>query len=890
MGIKRFFREHGIILLLFLIVSIIYTLPLFMHFSSLGILDWDLWMFYNEAARKSILEFKQIPLWNPYYCGGNILLAHPESQIFSLVFLFVLIFGTLVGIKIAVLIHLFIGLLGMYFLARYFKLPLFAAIAAAFVYMLSAPFSMRVGIGHFSYLALGFYPLAFLFFLKARHQWKYAIASSALLALAFFTGAVYELFFFIFFILLYSILKSLSEKNARYLFIALFIYLVFFLIASIKLVPLLDFVNDNPRAASFSVEEGTSVSDLFDYVTKSISVNRYYDTENPAPPDAPRWWEGMLGLGAITFIFLVLGLFACWKKDKVFIFTTAFFIALSLGNYFPINLWKLIHYFPPFSSFYVISRTHIILLFCFSLLVGFGFSLILDRFTPKKFHTATAIILLSILGGSLWLMNQPLLSDAVGLEIPSLNYSPFFYQTVNVTKYNGISSSSHYLTILENKGDLTCFEQIRGETSVSAIPREFSSYKGEAYLSSGENTKYVYFSPRKIIIETNTSVEDVLVLNQNYANGWRSSVGKPFNYNGLLAVHVSPGFSRVEFSYFSERFLVGAILSFVSLLLIVLFIIGWKRKMLFLFMLICVFFTFFYIYGIQKHAAVPSFYETLKNDNNNYAIIELPLTTPLPRAFLFYNEFHGKEVLWHHNSQKLTYKLFLIKKIFFADDAIDSKQAGDILNQDTNKDTFSILNYYNVKKIIFHKKWYGSHIDWLIFSGPASPYNYSKYKDWYGNEHYNKTKAFLDSSFQQIYEDEDVIVYNVPENNNRESFMIMGDGWSWQETDFDGKTFNWMGKKTSLNIIAFDSNKKMLQIATKYTFNGNRTLQVYHDGEPVYSTIVIGKQGLSVPLILHKGENLIELRSKEGCDKPSSVSESRDKRCLSLAIMDIRLT
>ena len=146
MGVKKFFREHYEILLLFLFVSVLYTLPLFTHFSSLGILDWDIWLFYNEAARKSIMGFHQTPLWNPYYCGGNILLSHPESQIFSPTFLFVLLFGTLSGIKIAILVHFFIGLLGMYFLARYFKVSMIAAIAAALTYMLSAPFAMRIGV------------------------------------------------------------------------------------------------------------------------------------------------------------------------------------------------------------------------------------------------------------------------------------------------------------------------------------------------------------------------------------------------------------------------------------------------------------------------------------------------------------------------------------------------------------------------------------------------------------------------------------------------------------------------------------------------------------------------------------------------------------------------
>ena len=859
MGVKKFFREHYEILLLFLFVSVLYTLPLFTHFSSLGILDWDIWLFYNEAARKSIMGFHQTPLWNPYYCGGNILLSHPESQIFSPTFLFVLLFGTLSGIKIAILVHFFIGLLGMYFLARYFKVSMIAAIAAALTYMLSAPFAMRIGVGQLSYLALGFYPLAFLFFLKGVYglkRWRYAAASSALLALAFFTGAIYELFFFMFFLLIYSILKSMFEKNARAIFVALFIFLMFFMIASIKLVPLLDFVHDNPRAASFAADEGDSIADFSYSVMKSMPVSRYYDAANPAPPDAPRWWEGSLGIGIVGLGFLVLGFFLCWKRDKAFLFSVVFFIALSFGSNFPINLWKLLHYFPPFDSFYIIGRVNVILLFGFSLLVGLGFSWLLGWFASRRFQAFLGIVFLVLLGGGLWVMNQPLLLDAVAVEMPALQPASGFYQTINLTKYQGISSSSHYLTLLENKGDLTCFEQIRLGTSVSAIPKESSYYRGETYLLSGGDAKQIYFSPRKVVIEANTSAGDVLVLNKNYGKSWRSSVGEPFNYNGLLAVHVPAGFNIVEISYFPEIFLVGAFLSFLSLFIIALFLRGWRRGLIFLAMLICVLFALFYIYGVRQAAEIPDFYEILNNDSQNYAIIELPLTTPLPNAFLFYMNFHNKEVLWHHNSQRLTYKLFLMKKIFFADDAIDSEQAGDIIIQDPQKNAGSILNYYHVKKIILHKKWYGSHVDWLIFSGPSSPYNYSKYKDWYGNEQYNKTKTFLDDSFQKIYEDGELIVYNVPGENIQEPFILMDKGWSWQEKDLEGNTFNWIGKKASLKIVVFKPENRTLQITAKYIFSGPRTLRVYLDGERVFEHEVIEKQQISIPLLLHEGEKM----------------------------------
>src|SRR3989344_2030666 len=175
--IKMFLKIHKFPLLLFLFIAIIYSLPLFTRIHTIGIIDWDLGSSYNEAARRTILEYSQIPFWNPYYCGGNILLSHPESQIFSPFFLFILLFGSIIGIKISIFLGFFLGLFGMYILAKFFRISSYGSIVAALLYMMSAPFSLRVAIGQFGYLALGFYPLSFFFFLKSLHDRRYIVGS-----------------------------------------------------------------------------------------------------------------------------------------------------------------------------------------------------------------------------------------------------------------------------------------------------------------------------------------------------------------------------------------------------------------------------------------------------------------------------------------------------------------------------------------------------------------------------------------------------------------------------------------------------------------------------------------------------------------------------------------
>ena len=80
MTAAKFNLENKFIaLFIFIVIGFFFLMPLFVNLNNWGSFDWDQHFFYNEAARKTILKYKQVPLWNPYYCGGNVLLAHPES-------------------------------------------------------------------------------------------------------------------------------------------------------------------------------------------------------------------------------------------------------------------------------------------------------------------------------------------------------------------------------------------------------------------------------------------------------------------------------------------------------------------------------------------------------------------------------------------------------------------------------------------------------------------------------------------------------------------------------------------------------------------------------------------------------------------------------------------
>ncbi|MEZ4259350.1 MAG: hypothetical protein R3B36_09785 [Polyangiaceae bacterium] len=92
--------------------------------------------FYNwEAAdRISILRYKQLPFWNPYYCGGMVSAAAPESTVFSPDYILRLFVGIANGRRLAVVLFMMLGMEGVYRLSRECNGSAAASIAGALTF------------------------------------------------------------------------------------------------------------------------------------------------------------------------------------------------------------------------------------------------------------------------------------------------------------------------------------------------------------------------------------------------------------------------------------------------------------------------------------------------------------------------------------------------------------------------------------------------------------------------------------------------------------------------------------------------------------------------------------------------------------------------------------
>ena len=148
-------------------VAFLFLQPVFSGIQNWGLYDWDQHFFYHESPRISLLTFNEFPLWTPYYCGGNVVLANPQSAFLSPFFAFVLLFGAVAGLKLEALAYLTIGLAGTFLVARKLGCNNMASFFAAVVFMFSSWFAVRVVVGHTTFFPFALLSFAFLFYLNS---------------------------------------------------------------------------------------------------------------------------------------------------------------------------------------------------------------------------------------------------------------------------------------------------------------------------------------------------------------------------------------------------------------------------------------------------------------------------------------------------------------------------------------------------------------------------------------------------------------------------------------------------------------------------------------------------------------------------------------------------
>lgn len=572
--------------------------PLFEHLDHWGIQDWDQHLFYQEVPRRTVVDHHQLPLWNPYHGGGLPGLANPQSRTLFPSFALVLLAGTVVGVKLEIWAHYLLGLLGVYALGRKLGTSRPAAVLAAATYMLSGMLALAVAGGMTTFLCAALIPWVTLAHLEAARRLRYALLTGLGLALMFFDGGAHLVPLTFLFLALYSLVDSSREgRTVRRAAAALSLAAVSFVAASaIKLLPALELLARFPREVD--AYSGYSLRGLL-----VAWLEPHQQVTKPLLPADHGWLTGMswgtdengMYVGTLAFGLFVVGLLACWRRQRPLALSFVVLLWLSLGDRVAVSLWQALRQLPLFESMRVAQRFRYCFMLCLALFAALGLDHLRRWLRGKGVSLAWRTLLV---GGFLAAVltdlvehNRAALAEAFSLPPPPVAPPGSFRQIRRLPSYGPTgwlpgpswdprhAWSGLYPAVLQNLGTIDAYEPITDRFVSPVVPAGEPGYRGEIWLTAdGGEVELLSWSPNRLEAAVTSSAPTRVVFNQNFAPGWVASPGAVVDHDGLLAVALPAGADRVSLGYRPRSFGIGAVITSATLLLIGGAFVGAARR------------------------------------------------------------------------------------------------------------------------------------------------------------------------------------------------------------------------------------------------------------------------------------------------------------------------
>jgi hypothetical protein len=526
------------------VLSAAFCAPLFDLPQGLGTNDWDQHLFYYGVVLKNVVEYGQMPFWNPWYCGGNVMWQNPQVAILSPVYPLTALMSLQLAMKVNIFLHYWIGFIGMHLLiTRIIGVTFLPAVIylATLVTASGAP-AIHLRVGHSVFLP-GFYlPLQLYFFFRAYKtgEWKYIFAAAATLALMIFNGGTHILPMSIAALGTFSLCAAIARRDWRPIaFVAVFAAAGLAYSAP-KLIPVVEYVSGD------QFWDTRNPTEKPDRVTLEILEQTYLvptqDVGSRLPMQRHGWHEygNYIGIGsalalAAGLIFVILeslprrsakrerGRIANVGFGISLAITTIVLFLLSLGEFSDYSPAVLSRDLPLFSSFRIPSRYTIPFLQFAALTLAWAFRSAIVRFGLAQWaRIAVAAVCLGAAAHLIY-VNQWNLKN-VFKEAP---FDTTFHWMSGPRQLGSDADSSAYTAgspmlraLVNDKSFFNCYESL--QLARGAGPDHPPVFD----MNGGSRVSDLDFSPNRLTFSVSGEGPDArIALNQNWSPGWTTDAG-----------------------------------------------------------------------------------------------------------------------------------------------------------------------------------------------------------------------------------------------------------------------------------------------------------------------------------------------------------------------------
>ena len=498
---------------------------------------------YEEVAVRSVLDHGEVPLWNPWSCGGMYALGNPQTRFASPTFLLSLAMGARRAEPFILFLFLLLGMEGMF---RFARLRAGSALGP----FLAAPFFALGGYGAVSW-TLGWMVFLCGFLLVpwalygtarlARGDARGAVPLIASVATMLGTGGSYPLALTAVFAGLEAVrglIPRLRRPGAALRSTGLLVAAALFAVGvlAVRLWPVMETLGAAPRVMAGRPGHGLP----------EILMMLF----TPAP--GARGTQAIFQVGPVVALFAALALLR-WRKGLAPLLLFGFAVWCATG-YAGESPYTWLRHLPVFETLRYPER------FLFPGTVylveaaAIGLSTLL-ALSAKKRLTPFVVCALALVGWGYAVYSFEVLSRRSELGPMPVRVEQDFAQARGNRWIAG-----HFPFF--NRGSINCGEAY----PVWMSPALRGDLPREEYLEdpTAGTVRRAHWSPNRLVLEAELSRPTFVRVNQNWHPGWRTSVGEVVARDGLLGVSLPAGRHPVELQFRPRSALAGGLVSLLG--------------------------------------------------------------------------------------------------------------------------------------------------------------------------------------------------------------------------------------------------------------------------------------------------------------------------------------
>lgn len=577
-------RRSVLLALLYLAISVAFCAPLFAMPNGLGVQDWDAHSFYYGSVLKSVVEYGQLPFWNPWYCGGNVLWQNPQVSLFSLVYPLAAVVSLPLAVKINIVFHYWIGFVGMHLLLSraigLSFLPVIVFLGAVFT-LAGAPV-LHLAVGHNNFLPAFYLPLQLFWFVRAiqRGMVRDALLAGMLLALMVYEGGAHIMPMAIAGLGACGVVAAIGAREWRPLLLLVALVASGCAFAAPKLLPIALLT----RSVSFF--DARTVTGHPDLMTREMLARTYLDGDQDRSLrfDQQRhgWYEygNYIGtLAALAIVASIIWIFTARQLPAreigaALALGTMLLFAMSAGEFSSWAPASLAAHVPLFSSFRIPSRYTFVAVLLGAATAGWALHAIgvETALGPRARLFVATVCLLGTM--DLFVRNSAQLEGSFRYEPFDMRFHVLDGPRTLDTDYNSDpyrSGSPMFRALMHDRSFYQCYEGLQlTHTADATHPLVFSDGDTKIFATT--------FTPNRVEFTVAVGYESAKVfLNQNWTEGWRSTAGEVTNKgSGKPTVTLAPGQAgKVAFIFAPPGLAIGVVLFFLAVAGSAL---GWRRR------------------------------------------------------------------------------------------------------------------------------------------------------------------------------------------------------------------------------------------------------------------------------------------------------------------------